>query len=692
MRNFTLILMLCFTAMAATALAANDFPVMTLNKNMSHEITFAPGSIDEQPDTIRYDDNSPSTYHGQNNYWVYVRFTAPANFDLYEVYIAFADGDLSSDDCNIYIYGQNGPVQGEALATATIPSPLPGFGWAQGDLTQSVHINSGDDFYVVFGPVPGGNQGTTGYKPLLDSGTTTLRSYACFTNNQFGTYSVRTSGDWLVRAGGVVEAFTDLSASDCFNQGPSGESGFNFLPADEMTLRAYIENVGNSAVNTYTVNWSVEGPDQSVVFNETVNAGPLADGAAEIINSTNMLTVQDEGIYFVTCTVTAEGDAQAENNESYLRMYVGDTPRWFLYDDNDDADGYSGFSEGNGWGLSFTPTSYPAKVCSVRIDVGLAGAADVRIFLNSEEDGSPIGSAVWTSTDDLVAGWNTIYVNPPVNIFSGSFTVAHIFHDALDITQGNDNDQPNQAGNLGMPVIAWQPSGGGTEWFEDEGGNICIQAYVDTSSAVPPYPIIEVSVASLNFGQVTTNTSAPLSFWVYNRGNVDDLNITSFTYTPASFSNAYVFDQSSYTIAAQDSEEVTLTFTPTIESVYNGRVDLVNNSHNDQAFRILLLGSGVTEDVENGVNGLPTEFSLSQNYPNPFNPTTEIQFTLPYDANVNLTVSNLLGQQVATAASGFFNAGYHTVTFNANNLPSGLYFYKLEAADFSAIRKMMLLK
>ncbi|MBU0692832.1 T9SS C-terminal target domain-containing protein [bacterium] len=243
-----------------------------------------------------------------------------------------------------------------------------------------------------------------------------------------------------------------------------------------------------------------------------------------------------------------------------------------------------------------------------------------------------------------------------------------------------------------MPIIAWQPSSEGAEWFSDDGGNACIQVYIDTSSAIPPYPIIEVSVASLNFGQVLTGTSSPLSFWVNNRGNLDDLVISGFSYTPPSFSNSYVFDQATYTIAALDSQEVTLTFSPTIESVYNGRVVLNNNSHNDQAYQILLLGSGVIEAVTDPATGLPTEFELSQNYPNPFNPATEIQFALPHDANVNLTVSNLLGQQVATAASGFYSAGFHTVTFSAANLPSGLYFYKLEAADFTAIRKMMLLK
>lgn len=90
--------------------------------------------------------------------------------------------------------------------------------------------------------------------------------------------------------------------------------------------------------------------------------------------------------------------------------------------------------------------------------------------------------------------------------------------------------------------------------------------------------------------------------------------------------------------------------------------------------------------------GLPTEYSLDQNYPNPFNPTTNIQFSLPEASSVNLVVYNLLGQEVATVFNGFIEAGTHKVNFDAANLNTGLYVYKLEANDFVATKKMMLMK
>jgi hypothetical protein len=88
----------------------------------------------------------------------------------------------------------------------------------------------------------------------------------------------------------------------------------------------------------------------------------------------------------------------------------------------------------------------------------------------------------------------------------------------------------------------------------------------------------------------------------------------------------------------------------------------------------------------------PANFSLSQNYPNPFNPSTIINYNLPQASNVKLTVYNTIGQSVKVLENGFKAAGNYSESFNASELPSGLYFYKIEAGQFSQTRKMMLLK
>jgi hypothetical protein len=89
----------------------------------------------------------------------------------------------------------------------------------------------------------------------------------------------------------------------------------------------------------------------------------------------------------------------------------------------------------------------------------------------------------------------------------------------------------------------------------------------------------------------------------------------------------------------------------------------------------------------------PMVFTLEQNYPNPFNPSTNIQFSLPTTADVTLEVFNMLGQKVATLIDGQkMTAGSHTQKFDASSLASGMYVYRISAANFVQSRKMMLIK
>lgn len=87
-----------------------------------------------------------------------------------------------------------------------------------------------------------------------------------------------------------------------------------------------------------------------------------------------------------------------------------------------------------------------------------------------------------------------------------------------------------------------------------------------------------------------------------------------------------------------------------------------------------------------------TEFSLSQNYPNPFNPETVIEFALPVAGEATLKVYDVTGREVATLLDQPLAAGVHRANFDAARLPSGLYFYRLDAGPHSMTRKMVLLR
>ena len=100
-----------------------------------------------------------------------------------------------------------------------------------------------------------------------------------------------------------------------------------------------------------------------------------------------------------------------------------------------------------------------------------------------------------------------------------------------------------------------------------------------------------------------------------------------------------------------------------------------------------LNGDGNTLQTE-----IPKDYNLSQNYPNPFNPVTNINFALPFDGKVTITIYDITGREVKTLVNDFQPAGYHTLQFDASSFASGVYFYRILAGDFSAIKKMLLIK
>ncbi|OGU74273.1 MAG: hypothetical protein A2V93_08235, partial [Ignavibacteria bacterium RBG_16_34_14] len=118
------------------------------------------------------------------------------------------------------------------------------------------------------------------------------------------------------------------------------------------------------------------------------------------------------------------------------------------------------------------------------------------------------------------------------------------------------------------------------------------------------------------------------------------------------------------------------------------------NLNNSQYFAVLNFVPGpLSVKPEESPLGPPTAYNLLQNYPNPFNPATTIKFEVPKQSAVYLKVYNLVGEEVATLVNGeVLGNGTYSVTFDAGNLSSGIYFYELRADNIVQSRKMVLLK
>lgn len=172
----------------------------------------------------------------------------------------------------------------------------------------------------------------------------------------------------------------------------------------------------------------------------------------------------------------------------------------------------------------------------------------------------------------------------------------------------------------------------------------------------------------------------------------------SFEWQASAETDNYIFQLSLFedfsSLAIQkDSIDETSFFVENLEELtkYYWRVRAVNEAGESDWSEIWNFTTMLITSNEE-FSEIPVELELEQNYPNPFNPSTQINFGLPQAGHVKLQVFNLLGKKIVTLVDGSMQAGRQSVTFNASNLPSGMYIYRLETASNVLVRKMILIK
>lgn len=149
----------------------------------------------------------------------------------------------------------------------------------------------------------------------------------------------------------------------------------------------------------------------------------------------------------------------------------------------------------------------------------------------------------------------------------------------------------------------------------------------------------------------------------------------------------------SYSLETLPAGEYTLIVdNPEYENTSDDEFVNVDYGNNSVKNKDILVSPESTTGVIKNTNSIPTNYSLSQNYPNPFNPSTTIRFTIPERTQVKLDVYNLIGQKVKELVNGELEAGQYELTFDGSNLSSGVYLYRIQAGNFSSVKKMLLMK
>jgi plastocyanin len=132
-------------------------------------------------------------------------------------------------------------------------------------------------------------------------------------------------------------------------------------------------------------------------------------------------------------------------------------------------------------------------------------------------------------------------------------------------------------------------------------------------------------------------------------------------------------------------EDQTFTYTFNLEGVYPYHCT-------PHPFMVDTIVVGNPTAIDDDGSQIPVEFDIAQNYPNPFNARTAIEYSLPRDSHVRIVIYNLLGQDIETLVDQGEPAGKHQVIWDASDVPTGVYFYRIEAGDFTQTRKMLLAK
>ena len=348
-------------------------------------------------------------------------------------------------------------------------------------------------------------------------------------------------------------------------------------------------------------------------------------------------------------------------------------------------------------------SAYAIKTKVTNIGTNNETAVPVKFYIN--------GVLVNTTNINLTAGQADSVSNSWTPTSPGGYTLKYISSLSTDTNRTNDTVITNitvfsSAGPLceGFNSTTFPPSGWNVVYTGTNYWSRCTCSGYNLGSGSAMYDCWNApngtnqDLITLTFAPIYSPDSLKFLLSYCPFGTTDSLIILASTNGGTTYTAVARYGGTSMGTVTS----CTHPFTPTIASdwvmkkiampVGTNKIDFLGKSGYGDSFFIDSICAPMDDVVVNNKDGMLKAYSLSQNYPNPFNPTTNIEYALLKPGLVKLVVYDVLGAEVAVLVNQYKNAGRYFVSFNAENVASGIYFYKITSGDFTAVKKMLIIK
>ncbi|MBE0569975.1 MAG: T9SS type A sorting domain-containing protein [Ignavibacteriaceae bacterium] len=511
------------------------------------------------------------------------------------------------------------------------------------------------------------------------------------TNNKTTGFSGDGGGIYFYPPNLFVEMQNCIISHNVSTNGNGGGIGFGYLAGSNPVLHLnnctvdynYADDEGGGIWIESLILHTLYITQSDISYNTAVNNGGGIHTESIETGGCYTMTFIDSSSFIGNEVTGALGKGGAIYGDLYDWPYIGKTIENTIIADNQAF-------EGGGLYL-FQSNAYFDK-CTIADNTGTTGSglyfssSNIHIKNSILSLNSP--AAIHNDATILYLKYSDFYGNG-INISGGvpagfgQLVTTNYNGDSCDVGYNIFLDPLFEDPGSGNYQITW------SNWpTPDSTKSPCIDAGDPTSPLDPDGTITDMGVSSFD-------QTIPVELVSFSAELIDDNVLLEWITATETNNSGFEIQKKTDDMEWENIGFVQGHGTTTELSIYSYTDDISNIKMKSIAYRLKQIDYNGSYEYSNEViveNIAPQDFALYQNYPNPFNPVTTIKYNLPLKSQVELIIYNSLGETIRQLVNEEKEAGYHKVEFNATNLPSGVYFYRLKAGNFVETKKMLLLK